>query len=241
MVKKKQPAFKQIKAPQQLSDKIVAQIKAMISEGNLQPGDKLPAEREFAPILGISRTSLREAFKTLAAVGLVEIIHGKGVYIRQQSKDSELALLTSLILPCDSRAITDIFHIRMVIESLAVEWAVQRCHKTDVEKLSVEVREIQKAANDLKFSLLKFYEHDYRFHILLAEATHSPLLTSIMRNVMRYCAECRRKTLKKEYRPYSSIDEHYDIVESIKNRDLQMARQAIFKHITNVKANVLSA
>ncbi len=231
--------FKQIGKRQGLSEKIVAQIKALASEGNLQPGDKLPPEREFAVILGISRTSLREAFKTLAAMGLVKIIHGKGVFVQQPNEASELGILTSLILPSDPGAITDIFHIRMVIELLAIKWAVQRCAKTEMNKLLREIKDIQMAADNSKFSLIKFYEHDYRFHMLLAEAAHSPLLMSIMRDVMRYCAECRRKTLKKEYRPFSSIVEHSEIVEAIKRRDLQMARQAITRHITNVKANVL--
>ena len=231
--------FKQIGKQQGLSEKIVAQIKALASEGNLQPGDKLPPEREFAAILGISRTSLREAFKTLAAMGLVKIIHGKGVFVQRPNKAGELGILTSLILPSDPGTIRDIFHIRAVVESLAVEWAVQRCAKTEMNKLLKEVKDMQLAADNSKFSLIKFYEHDYRFHMLLAEAAHSPLLVSIMRDVMRYCAECRRKTLKKEYRPFSSIGEHSDIVDAIKKRDLRMARQAIARHITNVKANVL--
>ncbi|MGB7911189.1 MAG: FadR/GntR family transcriptional regulator [Desulfobaccales bacterium] len=240
MPKERKIKFKQVKEAQQLPAKIVAQIKAMVAEGNLQPGDKLPPEREFAPILGISRTPLREALKVLAAMGLVKSIHGKGVFIEHQSNVSDLSSLTSLILPSDPEMISDIFQIRKVMEQLAVELAVQRCNVDEIEKLTLEVEDIRKSTNNSMFSLIKFYEHDYRFHVLLAKATHNALIESIMKTVMRHCAECRRRTLRKEYRPYSSIDEHLKIVEAISKRDLESARKAITEHINNVIDYVLN-
>ena len=66
-----------------LSDKAVGQIKALIEEGRLKPGDKLPAERELIKLLSVSRTSLREALRVLEVLGLIDVRTGIGAFVKQ--------------------------------------------------------------------------------------------------------------------------------------------------------------
>ncbi|MDE3229632.1 MAG: FadR family transcriptional regulator, partial [Chloroflexota bacterium] len=75
-------SFQPLNTPKQGLDKrIVAYIQQRIERGELRSGDRLPAERELAAQLGVSRTVLREALHTLAAYGLVDLQHGRGVFV----------------------------------------------------------------------------------------------------------------------------------------------------------------
>lgn len=80
-----------------LHEEIVAQIQKKILSGNLQAGEKLPPERELAESLGVNRATLREALKKLEVLGLVEIRHGDGVYVKDYLESESLELLKSLI------------------------------------------------------------------------------------------------------------------------------------------------
>ncbi len=107
-----------------LSRAIQDQIKQYITERRLRPGDALPPETQLAADLGVSRGSVREAIKALESLGIVEVRHGNGIFVREFNFDSVLELL-SYGLVFDRSKITEILQIRKWLEAAAIGEAVK--------------------------------------------------------------------------------------------------------------------
>jgi GntR family transcriptional repressor for pyruvate dehydrogenase complex len=88
--------FKPIR-PKKISEEIVTQIKVLISDGQLKPGERVPSERELAALLGVSRPSVREAIMVLEAMGLVESRQGGGTFVRSLTETSLADPLSSMV------------------------------------------------------------------------------------------------------------------------------------------------
>ena len=176
--------FQRIKEQDTIYEKVVKSIKSSIAEGKLKPGDKLPAERALAQMLGISRTSLRIALKLLAAEGLVEIKHGKGVFIAEKDNDDIIKKFSEKIF-IEDETLNDFFEIRKVLETQAAIWAVEKGTQEQIANLEDIVNSTLAELNsnkELDYGILA--EHNFKFHTCLAEACGNPVLLRIMENLI---------------------------------------------------------
>ena len=153
-----------------ISELIVDQVRSLIHEGKLKPGDRLPPEREMCERFGVSRVTVREALRVLEASGLVEIhvgAHG-GAYVTQPSSDKVRDSIMDLLTLSSVKA-SDVTEVRMVLEVGIIPIL---CAKADAEDLAAlsEICDKQAAA-------LKSGDYDVtlsaEFHSRLAEATHN--------------------------------------------------------------------
>lgn len=169
-------------------EEVTAQIRQMIVSGKLKPGDRLPAERDLAAQLGVSRSSIREAFRGLEIAGLVKLYKGG-------SGGAFIAQLTSEVLVT---ALQDMFHLgtitpqqltdaRLWIEAIVVRVAIERMTEGDLGLMEVNFNESEKA-----FAVGN-YESCARvaleFHNILARTTRNPVLianVSGMINIMHH-------------------------------------------------------
>jgi len=217
-----------------LYQNITIQIEALIRQGRLPAGEKLPPEREMAKMFGVSRTCMREALKSLATKGLVKVIHGRGVFVSSPplnglSADSEV-LWSGVIMPHSS--ITDLFEIRKLLEPAAAAWAAER--RTDAEAAAIMAC-VKDLFNDPAPNLIKVWEADTRFHMTVIEATHNAVLVRIMHSILDFLAESRKNVLDVEGRPFRSVAEHLQVAQSIMRGDRESAAAAMMEHVSNVE------
>ena len=125
--------FKSIKR-QRVSDEIVNQVKSLISQGTLKPGDRLPPERELIKEFGVSRPSIREALTSLVAQGFLEVKQGNRTFVKSVTSEKIQDPL-SLLLNTDTQKIFDLIEVRKEMEAWGAFHAAQRVSEEDIERL----------------------------------------------------------------------------------------------------------
>ncbi len=106
-------------------EEIVEQLKTMITNGELEPGDKLPSERDMSESMGVSRASVREALITLEAIGILEIKPGEGTFVRQTS-DAETFAPLAMVLALERNPGAQMMEVRRVLETEMAALAAER-------------------------------------------------------------------------------------------------------------------
>lgn len=231
--------FKQIhEKKQSVYQKVVAEIKRSITTGDLKPGDKLPSERELAEILGVSRTSLREALKLLAASGLLTIKHGQGVFVADKDQETLLNRFIEKLF-IDKDKIEELFAIRKVLEVEAAVWAAQKGTLEQKEKLRLIVDNALEMINTGEQNMTMLAEHDSKFHNSLAEATNNSVLVKIMHDLLDLLADNRSQAIRVPERPLKSVREHKSVVDAIIASDVEQARERMLVHLNAVEKDVL--
>ncbi|KJS22145.1 MAG: hypothetical protein VR72_07260 [Clostridiaceae bacterium BRH_c20a] len=227
------------KDPTSVYERILKELTAAIMHGDLKPGDKLPAERSLSEMMGVSRTSLREALKMLAAAGMVEIKHGQGVFITE--KESTASILKDFANQnvIDSHTLKDLFELRKLLETQNAIWACQRADNEEIKKLNLLVEKTLNALQDTKDDLVILAKQDSEFHTLLAEATGNKVIVRVMHDLLDLMNDSRCQALSIPGRPFRSLNEHKEIVEALKLRDVEGVKGKMLYHLKNVEAELL--
>lgn len=182
-------------------------------------GDKL-VESKLADELGVSRTPVREALKQLELDGLVESIPNRGVIVKGLSDQD----------------IYDIYSVRISIESIAAELAVERMTPEDLKELAdiCDLMEFFTMKNDSD----KIFELNTQFHEKIYSCTKSRYLEHILKDFQIFIKSTRLESLKTKGRLEIALSEHKAILEAFKNHDKEAAKRAISKHIVSAQKNV---
>lgn len=226
---------------QSLDTRVVARIRDLIESGDLQPGDRLPPERDLALQLGVSRTALREALHTLAAFGLVELRHGRGVFITAGSARATAERLTHALPFNDSaQRLRDLFEIRRVLEGAAAEWAATRATDEQIAELRAIVREARTLYTHEPLDTAAAGALDVRFHATLASATANHTLVLLMVALVDELGVSRGRSLAIPGRPQKSAEQHERLVDAIVAHDASAARRAMLQHLNDVERSILS-
>lgn len=232
--------FKPIKDKQSsIHEKVIHELKELILEGKLKAGDKLPSERALADMLGVSRSSLREALKIMEAIGLLEIKRGQGVFVVDHNLDQHMENFLNNLFVSDAK-ISELFEIRKVLETEATTWAALRATKVQIKKLEKLVEDsitsLQKGGNN-KVALLA--QHDNEFHTRLMEASNNSVLIQIMDGLFDLLIGSKSKAMIVPKRAEKSLEEHKLIVSALLKRDADLAKKIMLKHLENAEKDVL--
>jgi GntR family transcriptional repressor for pyruvate dehydrogenase complex len=193
-------------------EEIVRQIKAMIAEGRLASGDRLPPERELAEKFLVSRTSVREALRALESLGLVEIRPGEGTFIREASLDH-------------------------LIEPAIAGLAAARATPDEIQEMQ---RILESQAREVAAGRTGVIQ-DAQFHAAIGRAAHNEAITRIAHAVMDLLTQSREESLNTPGRPTRSHQDHRRILEAIARRNGGGAEEAMRDHIAAVEALVVGA
>ena len=223
-----------------LDKRIVVYIRQLIERGELRSGDRLPAEREFAAQLGVSRTVLREALHTLAAYGLVELQHGRGVFVAAGSAHAAVQRL-ALSMTSDEAAplLHDLFEVRRTLEGAAAEWAAERATPEQIADLRANLLEGIALYQTPQVDASAVGALDARFHAVLAAATNNRVLMSLMAALVDELALARERSLAIPGRALRSLHQHEVVVMAIEERDAPAARRAMLEHLNDVEESIL--
>jgi GntR family transcriptional repressor for pyruvate dehydrogenase complex len=220
-----------------LSEKIIAQISDALVAGELQPGDRLPPERELAEQFGVSRTVIRDAVKTLAGRGILHVKHGAGIFVTT-SEENAIGRLGALsdILPLQGVRLRDLFEIRKVLEIEGAEWAARRRNDYHLERLRGILEDAHRNSENLEV----LSERDVQFHVTIAEASQNLVLVRVMLTLLDLLAQSRRESLSIPGRAKLSLKDHERILEEIEAQRHEGARETMLEHLTSVESAVLA-
>jgi GntR family transcriptional repressor for pyruvate dehydrogenase complex len=210
---------------------VVNHVRSLIENGTLQPGDKIPPEREFARTLKISRASLRTGIGYLAAMGVMKIRHGVGTFVSDGPPDFGKASL-SLMGALHGFQSWQMFEARIILECSLAALAAERGKEEHQVALAEEVAEMFAALE----SPTDYLIHDVLFHRIIAQASGNPILAAIMETVTSSMYDKRRKTVERATDLRESADMHREIYRAIRARKPQEARKLMEEHLRLAQA-----
>lgn len=224
--------FKSIKRSR-LSDEVANQIKNLISEGKLKPGDRLPPERELIKQFGVSRPSLREALNSLVATGFLEIKPSKRTFVRSVASERMEDPL-SFLIKTDTQKIFDLIEVRKAMEVWGASQAAQRATEEDIKRLESILEEMEKAIEEGR----DWDKEDADFHLAIAQATHNMVQTHIMSTLYDLLRESVAKLFTDKTKMKKLFMQHSRILSAIKNRSPDKARERTLEHLDYVDSEV---
>jgi DNA-binding FadR family transcriptional regulator len=214
-------------------EEIADQIKRRIHDGRLEPGDKLPGERDLAVQFGVGRMMVREALRTLEASGFIEIRKGSegGAFIREFNTSAATRSLTSLF-HFGRLTIADLTEARVWLEQVVVEQAARRRTDEDIEALEENIRQSELLVREGHLPR----KVNLDFHLLLAVAAKNPLFVILIQSLMDVL-----KNVLEELHPDMNYianvsNYHRDIYEAVRDQDPVRAKEAILKHLMDVNS-----
>lgn len=210
--------------------KVAMQIAELIDSGELNPGDRLPAERTLAEKFKVSRSSVREAIKSLAEKNLLESRRGDGTYIKTE-KASDIAEAFTCVFAAQKKRINDIFQFRRVIEPEMAALAAEYIDDETLNRMKVIVCNQQ--IEDRKGNNAR--DLDSLFHLEIARATGNSIFPEMMEALNQIMMESRSEILQTPDRQEKSISMHFKLLEAFENRDPDAARKVMRQHISEVE------
>lgn len=219
-----------------LPDRIILWITGEIRSGSLASGQRLPAERELARSLGVSRPMVREAIRALSILGLLEIRHGDGVYVTRLDPADLLAPM-QLLLSVSARDLSDLFEVRKIVEAGTARLAAARIDAATLERLGRIVAEAQAARDDMEV----FNRLDSELHDAIADAAGNPLLRRLVHSLYLMADAGRELTAALPGGVGQCVDDHAVILAALARRDPEGAAAAMRQHLANVQKLVEQA
>lgn len=221
--------------PQKLAEAVDHQIEELILQGILRPGERLPAERDLAERLGVSRPSLREAISSLQEKGLLEKRAGAGIFVTEVLGSAFSNALVTLFASHD-RAVADYVNFRRDMEGLAAQRAASCASDTDLKVIDTIFQKMEKAhaAGDDRVEA----QLDAEFHLSIMEASHNVVMLHMMRSMFELLQRGvfynRQAMFDQETTATTMLEQHRAINDALQVRNPQKAREACEVHMDYV-------
>ena len=222
--------------PERLPAAVTRQIEKLILRGILRPGERLPAERELAEKLRVSRPSVREAVADLQEKGLLTTRAGAGIYVADVLGSAFPDALIRLFADHDE-AVFDYISFRRDLEGLAALRAAQFASDTDLQVIQTLMDKMEAAHR--KTNPADEARIDAEFHMAIIEASHNVIMLHMMRSMFQLLREGvfynRQVMFKRRTTRGALLDQHRAINAALQARDPDAARRAVEDHLSYVE------
>jgi GntR family transcriptional repressor for pyruvate dehydrogenase complex len=206
-----------------LYEVIVEQLVAYISDNNLSEGDRLPAERDLAAKLGVSRASVSQALVALEVQGVLSVRHGDGaILVRRPTEERAIRALRE-----HADRIPDIIEARVALEVNLAGLAATRRTDAEMAVIDAAIVTMQAEVEAGDRGVLG----DEMFHEAITAAAHSSLLAKLMHEISGLIRETRIESLSQQNRPRASLEGHRRIADAVRKQDADEASRAMADHI----------
>jgi GntR family transcriptional repressor for pyruvate dehydrogenase complex len=214
-------------------EEVAQQIERLILK-KLRPGDKLPSERELAEVLRVSRSSIRDAIRSLELMGLVEPRQGAGTIVREVSSTS-LANPFANALKRRREQVSELLDFRKMLEPPLAARAAAHASPDEIS----EMEEILRRQEQKQIQGDAAVAEDAEFHYSIALASDNSVVLKVLDILMDLLRDTRERSLQVEGRPQKSLAGHRRILAAIKRHDGEGAKAAMRRHIEDVEEIVL--
>jgi GntR family transcriptional repressor for pyruvate dehydrogenase complex len=218
-----------------LPDQIAERILQMIKDRQLKPGDKLPPERDLSAMMNVGRPALREALRALSLMNVIEIRQGTGAYVTQLDT-AQLVQHLDFVFSLNDAALMDLFDARKIVEAGIAELAARHITDEGIALLEACLQKSVDSAHDPELFLFA----DLELHTLIATIARNPILLRFIESIHQLGLVSRRRTGRLGGVTEQSMSDHRHIVEALKSRDPQAAREAMLAHLGNVEKKLRS-
>lgn len=217
--------------PTTVTEQIVDQIRSMIAKGVFKPGDTLPTEKEFSELLGVGRSSVREALRTLQAIGIIEKTHGNTARFSQTCANCA-AQYFNLPNILDNFSLLDLSEARETIEVSLAALAVKNADNEQIEKIGKMQEQLEAAIES--GNLEGVIDIDFEFHKAIADSSGNPFLAQMLMMLHDLIVAGNEQTLTAENVVIACAD-HRKIYQSLKDRDMVGIKTAMKKHMDDIR------
>ena len=212
-----------------VAEEIADRIRVLILDGTFPTGQPLPSERALAERFGVSRGSIRDAFRSLETIGLLVTRHGQGTFPQELDVERLVAPLAS-VLSYRPDLQDELMDVRRMFEPAVARVAATRITDEDLADLQ---RILDAQRRKLKTGRSAIVE-DTAFHEVLARATRNRVVVSIMATLNDLLVESRKLSLKQKGRPGRSLSGHEAVVAALRRHDADAAANAMREHIDQI-------
>jgi DNA-binding FadR family transcriptional regulator len=224
-------AEKSLRGPA-LSQEIRRYMQEYILRNHLKAGDVLPPESYWTETYGVGRSSVREATKVLQALGVVEIRHGNGIYVRDVNFDPILESF-NYQMRFRPQMFAEIFHVRVWLESAAIEEAVRTISDEEVSALADVLAEWRRRIDTGESHV----ELDEAFHSILYQSLHNSTLLGLFRAFWNVFQTLDIEAIRNGD-PKLGLAEHERLFAAIRERDAALARQRLIEHFAHAQGRI---
>jgi GntR family transcriptional regulator, transcriptional repressor for pyruvate dehydrogenase complex len=220
-------------APQKgtVTQRAIERIKAMIGEGRLEPGQRLPTERDLAAQIGISRSSMREAIRALTVMGVLEARHGSGIYVTQLEAGDLLETFGVVADLSRGPGLVELLEVRRILESTATGLAAARITPDQLAEVEKHLTAMN-ATEDPE----EILAHDIAFHREIVSAAGNETMTAILDGLSSRTFRARVWRGYQEEGAFARTRrEHAAIHRALIARDPDTARAAAAAHVGEVE------
>jgi GntR family transcriptional repressor for pyruvate dehydrogenase complex len=213
---------------------VARQIQRLILDGVLKPGALLPPERQLAEQFGVSRTSVRDAIRTLELTGLVVARHGEGNVVADVSADTLVAPIATLLLR-KRKLVSELLDVRRMLEPALAARAAAHASDGQIAHLE-EILRRQRAKTVRGESTV---EEDSQFHYYIALAAGNSVVRKLLDVLMDLLRETRARSLQVDGRLERSLAGHRRVLDAIKRHDVEGAERAVRQHLDEIESIVM--
>jgi len=212
-----------------LADRATLQLQSLILGRAFQPGDRLPSERELGERLGVSRTVVREALRTLATKGLVEVRDGAGAHVRAPSTDLVSELLGICVSHMETGDVTsgNILEMRRILEIEMSGLAAERRGAEDLAELERLLGLMARSGSSRE----EWAKMDYEFHDRVAIASKNPLFPIVLRSISEVLMRGRLMGVRLPDYQAKALHHHRNVYEALRAGSREKARAAMAGHL----------
>jgi len=214
-------------------EEVARQIQNHILE-RLKPGDVLPPERELAQKFGVSRSSVRDAIRSLELVGLLEPQQGRGTVVCEPSSDTLVGPLAAILMQ-KRRLVGELLDVRKIIEPALARRAA--LHATAAQIAEME-QILERHSEKVRRGEMAI-EEDSEFHYRIALAADNSVVLRIVDVLMDMLRETRQRSLQTSGRAQRSLAGHQRILAALKRHDPAVSESAMLRHLEEIEHIVL--
>jgi GntR family transcriptional repressor for pyruvate dehydrogenase complex len=211
-----------------LAAEVARRLVDYLLSGGVEPGCRMPSERQLAEAFGVGRSAVREAIAALTLIGLIEVRHGDGTYLKRPDSSLLPQVVEWGLLLGEQRTI-DLVEARQKIEVDIAGLAAQRRTEEDLGDLARILARMEQESRD-STKTAAFVDADVEFHLRLAETARNSALRDVLSSIQALLRAWIRRVIAEGYRDISYA-EHVPIFEAVRARDARRAEDAMDAHM----------
>jgi DNA-binding FadR family transcriptional regulator len=224
------------------SEKIMRRIEELIVDGSLQPGEKIPSERQLCNKLSASRPVVREAMKELRGRGVIHTQHGKGSFVSNFLENSNNPSTLNKVYQSHPRMLFDLLEVRELLEGEATKLAAERATEKDLHRITKAFNAMHGAYKN-NAEVLDAAKLDHAFHRSIYEASHNPILIHTLQSIMEIMLNSVVVTVSNLYhrdRSKQQIEAYHRLIyNAIIDRKPENAERAAIDHIRDMRDQII--
>lgn len=208
-------------------DRVTEQLKSMVIAGVYKPDDKLPSEPELCEMFGVSRITIRESLKKLHVMGMIDIMQGKGTFVKQVDIGTFMKPMYNLI-GFEELDIKAIYSAREYIEG-GIAFLAAECHsKQELSKLKEILFNLKEAIENEDINLVELL--DKNFHLQMAVCSHNKILHACLETIEEISTACKIRVNKYHTMLENCFSTHYEIYRQVSDKNSAGAQLAMIQH-----------